>query len=71
MNQKEIDRLIDRARRAYLRRPDYNGVAPIIRDCDVIVRRGRDVVELREGDLLLASYSMRSNGELKYESSNR
>lgn len=65
VNKKML--LIDRARRAYLRRSDYKGVAPVIADCRIILHHGRDVVELRDGEVVLAAYSMKPNGELKYE----
>ena len=66
MNNKEIDRLIDRARRAYLRRRDFKGRAPIINDCDIVVRGEVEIIELREGEAILAHYALRQNGELRF-----
>ncbi len=66
MKNTEIDRFIDRARRAWLRRPEYTGRAAVISDSDIVVRNGREVVELRDGDELLAQFVIKNNGEIRY-----
>lgn len=51
---------------AYLRRPDFDGLAPKICDCDVIRSDGRDRVHLCDGDQTLAIYDLRKDGSLRY-----
>jgi hypothetical protein len=66
MQPHEISLLIDRARRAYLRRQEYDGCAPRIADCDIVHRQGRDFIELRDGEVLIAIYGIRKGGDLRF-----
>lgn len=66
MQPQHVDHLIDRARRAFLRRPEFSGRAPKIADSDVEVRKGRDWVVLREGEEILAEFQIRKNGDLRF-----
>jgi hypothetical protein len=66
MQSNQINRLISRARMAYLRRSDFDGQAPRIADCDVIVRGGRNHVLLMDGEKTIAIYGLRKDGSLRF-----
>lgn len=66
MENQEITRLLDRARRAYLRRPEFNGHAPRMADSDILQRGGREWVVLRDGEETLAEFQIRANGDLRH-----
>lgn len=63
----EIDAYIDRARKAWLRRPEFNGKTAKMADSDIEYRNGKDIVVLRDGDEIVAQFRIRQrNGELRY-----
>ncbi len=66
MQHQNIDQLIDRARRAFLRRPEFTGRAAVIADSDIELRKGREWVVLRDGEETVAEFQIRKNGDLRF-----
>ncbi len=71
MNNREVDLLICRARRAYVRRYGNNAPAPVINDSDIEMREGRDWIVLRQGEETLAEFMLRPNGDLRFMAEGR
>jgi hypothetical protein len=66
MQHQSIDQLIDRARRAFLRRPEFTGRAAVIADSDIELRKGRPWVVLRDGEEIIAEFQIRKSGDLRF-----
>ncbi len=66
MTNEEINKIIRKARHAYMSRSDYDGREPIIEDSDIVQIDGHDAVMLCTGDEVIAYFTWSPEGRMRY-----